>query len=288
MAESNIYQGFAKPMSREDFEQLSSFIKAQCGIKMPSGKKVMLEARLQKRLRTLGLSTFREYCDHLFREQTGSDEIVHMINAVTTNKTDFFREPLHFTVLTETVLPQFMNADDWGPSKTFRIWSAGCSTGEEPYTIAMVLSEFAARHPGFRFSILATDISTKVLDMAKAGIYEQDRVTTVPLDLKHRYLMRSKNAAKGLVRVVPELRALIRFEQVNLMNEQLSLSDPLDVIFCRNVIIYFERHNQEQLLRRLCRFLKPGGYLFLGHSETVHGFDLPLVRMSSTIYRKVS
>jgi chemotaxis protein methyltransferase CheR len=284
MTEHNLYQGFAKPMSTSDFERLSEFIQSQCGIKMPAGKKVMLEARLQKRLRTLGFSTFREYCDHLFDER-GNDEVVHFINAVTTNKTDFFREPVHFSVLTETVLPEYLEAE--GANGIFRVWSAGCSTGEEPYTIAMVLSEYASLHPGFRFSILATDISTRVLDKAKQAIYEYDRVVTVPLALKQKYLMRSKERGKGLVRIVPAIRALVQFEQVNLMDEELRLSDPLDAIFCRNVIIYFERRNQERLLRRLCHCLKPGGYLFLGHSETVHGFDLPLLRATSTVYRKV-
>ncbi len=285
MTESSLYQGFAKPMSAGDFTRLSEFIQSHCGIKMPAGKKIMLEARLQKRLRTLGLSSFREYCDYLFDEHTGGREISHFINAVTTNKTDFFREPQHFAFLTETVLPEYLDAA--GPGKVFRVWSAGCSTGEEPYTLAMVLSEFAALHPGFKFSILATDISTKVLDKARQAIYDQERLVTVPLALKQRYLLRSKNRDKGTVRITPELRALVQFEQVNLMDEGLRLADQLDVVFCRNVMIYFERRNQERLLLRLCHCLKPGGFLFLGHSETVHGFTLPLVRVTSTVYRKV-
>lgn len=285
--EKALYQGFAKPMSLDDFERLSGFIQEQCGIKMPPGKKIMLEARLQKRLRMLGFTTFRQYCNHLFDESTGADEIVQMINAVTTNKTDFFREPQHFTILEETVLPEYLSAPDWGPAKVFRTWSAGCSTGEEPYTLSMVLSEYAALHPGFRFSLLATDISTRVLDKARLAIYDQERIATVPLSLKQKYFMRSKDRDKTQVRVVPELRALVQFEQMNLMEERLLLSDTVDVIFCRNVIIYFERRNQERLLRRLCGYLKTGGYLFLGHSETVHGFDLPLLRVTSTVYRKV-
>jgi len=288
VVKDGLYQGFAKPMSPEDFERLSGFIQERCGIKMPHGKKVMLEARLQKRLRILGITTFREYCSYLFDQPAGADEIVQMIDAVTTNKTDFFREPQHFTVLSEAVLPDYVHAEDWTPSALFRIWSAGCSTGEEPYTLAIVLSEFAELNPGFRFNILATDISTRVLERARTAIYDQDRVRTVPQLLKEKYLLRSKDRVREQVRIVPELRALIQFEQVNLMEEILRVSDPLDVIFCRNVIIYFERQNQERLLQRLCGALKPGGYLFLGHSETVHGFDLPLVRITSTVYRKVA
>lgn len=287
MEKDGFYQGFAKPMSLEDFERLSSFIQEQCGIKMPPGKKIMLEARLQKRLRTLGFSTFREYCSHVLDDRAGADEVVQMINAVTTNKTDFFREPQHFTILEETVLPDFVNGPDWGPAKAFRVWSAGCSTGEEPYTLAMVLSEYAATHPGFRFSLLATDISTRVLEKAQLAIYDLERVVAVPLAMKQKYFLRSKNREKNQVRVAPELRTLVQFEQVNLMEEQLQLSETVDTVFCRNVIIYFERRNQERLLRRLCACLKTGGYLFLGHSETVHGFDLPLLRVTSTVYRKV-
>lgn len=287
-AERSLYQGFAKPMSADEFERLSEFIRAHCGIKMPTGKKIMLEARLQKRLRTLGLATFREYCAHLFDEKTGDEEMVHFVNAITTNKTDFFREPQHFTVLTETVLPEYVNSESWGPASVFRIWSAGCSSGEEPYTLAMVLGDFASSLPGFRFSILATDISTRVLDKAKLGIYDQERVVTVPLAMKEKYLLRSKDRDKGLVRITPELRALVQFEQVNLMDDHFGMSGTMDVVFCRNVIIYFERHNQERLLRRLSSCLRTGGYLFLGHSETVHGFDLPLSRITSTVYRKLA
>ncbi len=288
IVKDGMYQGFAKPMSLQEFERLSGFIQEKCGIKMPLGKKVMLEARLQKRLRTLGFTSFREYCMHLFDEQSGAGEIIHMINAVTTNKTDFFREPQHFTILSETVLQEFVTAGDWGPAKTFLIWSAGCSTGEEPYTIAMVLNEYAMLHPGFRFTVVATDISTKVLDKAKLAIYEGDRVAMVPLDLKQKYFMRSRDREKGLLRVVPEIRALVQFEQVNLMDDSPLLNDTVDTIFCRNVMIYFERENQEYLLRKFCSCLKPGGFLFLGHSETVHGFDLPLLRVTSTVYRKVA
>ncbi len=274
-------------MTAQEFTRLSEFIHTQCGIKMPPGKKIMLEARLQKRLKSVGAATFGDYCEYLFNSPNGQDELVQMINAVTTNKTDFFREPGHFQILTDTVLPPF--ADPASSSGScFTIWSAGCSSGEEPYTLAMVLSEFATLHPGFRFTVLATDISTKVLEKAKLGIYDEERVAPVPLSIKQKYLMKSKDPTKGQVRITPELRSLIRFERVNLMDEQYRRPELLDVIFCRNVIIYFERLNQEKLLGRLCNFLRPGGYLFLGHSETVHGFDLPLQRVTSTVYRKIA
>jgi chemotaxis protein methyltransferase CheR len=277
----------AGPMTVKEFDRLSEFISNHCGIKMPRVKKVLLEARLQKRLRMLGLGSFREYCDYLFHSPQAQSELVHMIDAVTTNKTDFFREPAHFRFLQEVVLPDLVSESNPGTRGTFTVWSAGCSSGEEPYTLAIVLSEFAVSHPGVQFSILATDISTKVLESARLGIYDQQLVTRIPLPLKQRYFMRSKNRDRELVRVVPHLRSLVQFQRLNLMNDHFMMPGNLDVIFCRNVIIYFERENQHKLLRRLCGHLKKDGYLFLGHSETMHGFDLPLVRIASTIYRKV-
>ncbi len=285
MADSVTFDKFAKPMSDREFLLLSDFIHSQCGIKMPLVKKIMLEARLRKRLRSLGKTSFREYFEHLFESPAGKDELVHMIDAVTTNKTDFFREPAHFSYLAENILPEFIRTNG---GRAFLIWSAGCSSGEEPYTLSMVLSEFREEHPGFRFSMLATDISTKVLEKARMGIYEEERVATIPPALKHKYIMRGKDPSRGLVRVVPELRSLVLFQHMNLMDDHPVLPEPADVIFCRNVMIYFDRETQERILGRLCRSLKPGGYLFLGHSETVHRFDLPLVRVVSTVHRKMS
>ncbi len=277
-----------KAMAPAEFDRLSEFIIDHCGIKMPPAKKIMLESRLQKRLRSLGMTSFKEYCDYLFDQPEGEQELVHMIDAVTTNKTDFFREPVHFQFLTDTVLPEFLAESAVSGRKKFTVWSAGCSSGEEPYTLAIVLNEFAAQHPDFQYAIMATDISTRVLEKARAGIYDEHVVEDIPLAIKQKYFLRSRDRAKKQVRVVPELRSRIAFQRVNLMDEQLVVPEPVDAIFCRNVIIYFERATQYQLLSRLCRYLKTGGYLFLGHSETVHGFDLPLVRIASTIYRMTS
>jgi chemotaxis protein methyltransferase CheR len=277
----------AGPMTVKEFDRLSEFISENCGIKMPRVKKVLLEARLQKRLRLLGLGSFREYCEYLFNSPQAPGELIHMIDAVTTNKTDFFREPGHFQFLQEVVLPAVTADSDRGMKNKFIVWSAGCSSGEEPYTLAIVLSEFESSNPGIPFSILATDISTRVLEKARLGIYDEHLVDGIPPALKKKYFMRSKNRDRELVRVVPHLRSLIQFQRLNLMNDQFMIPGDLDVIFCRNVIIYFEREKQHQLLSRLCRHLKKDGYLFLGHSETMHGFDLPLIRIASTIYRKV-
>jgi chemotaxis protein methyltransferase CheR len=284
MTDSVVFEKMAKPMSDREFMLLRECIHTQCGIKMPPVKKIMLEARLQKRLRRLGIMSFSEYFEYLFDSSAGKEELVHMIDSVTTNKTDFFREPAHFSYLAEKVLPEFMGTDS---DKGFMVWSAGCSSGEEPYTLAMVLSEFQEQHTGFRCSILATDISTRVLEKARLGIYDQERVAPVPFVLKKKFVMRDKDQSRGLVRIAPELRSLVRFLRMNLLDDHCVLAESADVIFCRNVIIYFDRETQEKLLGRLCRSLKTGGYLFLGHSETMHGFDLPLVRIVSTVYRKI-
>lgn len=288
MKDGPLYSDTVKAMSPKEFDRLSEFIVDHCGIKMPPAKKIMLESRLQKRLRSLKMTSFREYCEFLFESPEGDSELVHMIDAVTTNKTDFFREPVHFQFLTETVLPEFLAENAISGRRKFIVWSAGCSTGEEPYTLAIVLNEFADQHPDFQYSILATDISTRVLEKASAGIYDQHLAEGIPLSFKQKYFLRSKDREKKLVRVAPELRSRITFQRVNLMDEHVIVPQKVDAIFCRNVIIYFERATQCKLLNRLCRSLRTDGYLFLGHSETVHGFELPLVRIASTIYRKVS
>lgn len=287
MNESHSYAASAKPLTARDYTQLSDFIHSHCGIKMPPAKRVMLEARLQKRIRLLGLPTLREYCDYLFSEQGGPEELAHFIDAVTTNKTDFFREPAHFHFLEQVALPAFLHENEGRPRRLYSVWSAGCSSGEEPYTIAMVLADFATRHPGFRYSILGTDISGRVLEKARLAIYEKDLAAPVPFFLKQKYLLQSRDRKKGLTRVAPELRTQVLFRKLNLMDRHYGIAEPFDAIFCRNVIIYFDRETQGKLIGRLCRHIKKGGHLFLGHSETVHGFELPLERVSSTIYRKV-
>ncbi len=275
-------------LSQKDFLRVSRFIHEECGIKMTESKKVMLEARFQKRLRALDMKSFGEYCDYLFSPEGMECELHHMIDAVTTNKTDFFREPSHFEFLVDIVLPEMIVLRGSSVGRKITIWSAGCSTGEEPYTLAMLINEFAERNAGcgFAWSILATDISTKVLEKAKQAVFESERVTPIPDPLKRKYLLRSKDRNRGLVRIVPELRKTVWFRRLNFMDEDFGMREMIDVIFCRNVIIYFDRPTQTRLLNKFCRQLVPGGYLFLGHSETLHGMDLPLVQVIPTIYRK--
>lgn len=274
-------------MTERDFSRLSQYIHSQYGIKLPPAKKVMLESRLQKRLRALEMANFREYIDYTLDEKDGHGELILMMDLVTTNKTDFFREPGHFEFLVQKVLPELSERFQSGIRKPMRIWSAGCSSGEEPYTLAMVLSEYTEQVGAFYFSILATDLSTRVLEQGKNGIYDEEKVEPVPLAMKKKYLLKSKDRSKVLVRISPRLRGLVTFKRLNFMDEHYSISDVIDIIFLRNVIIYFDKQTQSGIIHRLCKHLRSGGYLFIGHSETLFGMDLPVKQIVPTIYRRL-
>lgn len=272
-----------KNLADKDFKKLSQFITAECGIKVPPTKRTMLESRLQRRLRSLGMSDYKDYCEYLFSLKGMEIEMPHLLDAVTTNTTHFFREPNHFDYLFNTVLP------DWharfGSRKEMVVWSAGCSSGEEPYTLSMVLSEFAEQNRGFSFVIVATDINNEVLEKAQTAIYHEDRISGIPALLKRKYLLRSKDRRKKVVRIIPELRNRVRFRRLNFMGE-FGFREPLDIIFCRNVMIYFDRIVQEKLLQKFVSHLSPHGYIFIGHSESLAGMDLGLEQAAPTIYRK--
>ncbi|MCX5806858.1 MAG: protein-glutamate O-methyltransferase [Proteobacteria bacterium] len=270
-------------MSGKDFSRLKDFIYNECGINIVDSKKTMLEARLQKRLRKLNLTSFSNYCDYLFSPEGIQEEMTDMIDQITTNKTDFFREPAHFEYLSRSVLPHLA-----GTRRNIFVWSAGCSSGEEPYTLAMVLSDFANINRGFNFLILATDISTRVLDKAKYAVYDEERINPVPYDMRKKYLLKSKDMTKKIYRIVPALREQVRFRRLNFMDRDFGFREPMDVIFCRNVIIYFDKPTQEKLLNKFCQYLSPDGYLFMGHSETLFGMDVPLTQVAPTIYRRIA
>lgn len=272
-------------LTQRDFDRLSRYIYQELGITLSDSKKTMLTGRLTKRLRALKIPTISDYCDFLFTDEGQSLERVHLFDVVTTNKTDFFREANHFDFLTGKILPAWQSS--LLQRRSFKIWSAGCSSGEEPYTMAMVLDDYARKQAAgaFDFEIIATDISTKVLDHAKQAVYHSDRVQPVPMELRSRYLLRSKDRNNPLVRIIPALRKKIRFGRLNFMDDDFSLPHPMDVIFCRNVIIYFDKQTQERLVCKFCRKLQPGGFLFLGHSESLHGFNVPLTQVAPTVYR---
>jgi len=271
-------------LTMSEFQQLAALVYTQCGIKLVEGKKVMLESRLNKRLRVLGQSTYKDYIQYVTSDEGMEMELIHMIDVVTTNKTDFFREPHHFDFLKNVLLPDFHLEEK--NKRPFRIWSAACSSGEEPYTMAMVLQDFAAHNIGFNYSIAASDISTQVLQKAATAIYAPERVATIPIEIKRRYLLKSKNTERPTVRIVPSLREKIQFMHMNLMDSQLNIEGNLDVIFCRNVLIYFDRKTQLEVVSKLVQKLKPGGYLFIGHSESLHQFNLPLAQVRPTVFIK--
>jgi len=211
---------------------------------------------------------------------------VHLIDVVTTNKTDFFREPGHFDYMVKTALPAILQDRGDVSRDPLRIWSAGCSTGEEPYTMAMVLSEFAGGRPDFRAAIAASDVCTQVLQTAKTAIYPEERADPIPLNLKKKYLTRSRERSKSLVRICPALRSLVSFRRINFMDDDFGMAEKMDIIFCRNVVIYFDKPTQQTLMRKFHNQLRPGGYLFIGHSETLGGLDVDFKAVASTVYRK--
>jgi chemotaxis protein methyltransferase CheR len=272
-------------ISGRDYKRLCELIYSKAGIHLGTERKTMLEVRIKRRLKILNLHSYSEYCDYLFGHEGLKDEIAHLIDVVTTNKTDFFRESGHFDFLVERALPDLTECN---AGRQFTIWSAGCSTGEEPYTMAIVLSEYALTHPGFRFHILATDISSLVLAKAELGVYTNDIVAPVAPVLRRKYFMRSREPGSEKQRVVPELRRLIEFRRLNFMDPDYGVSEKADAIFCRNVIIYFDRPTQERILQKLSNCLAPGGYLFVGHAETLHDMNLPLTPVAPALYRRLN
>ncbi len=270
----------------EQFARLSNFIQDNIGIKMPESKRLMVQARLWPRLKALNYKDFDQYINHIFSQGIeANEEIALMINAVTTNLTHFFRESQHFDYMTNKVLPE-MAARGF---KEIEIWSAGCSSGEEPYTLSIVMQEYMKKNPDqFRgYKILATDISSKVLEKAQNAVYPMDSVKDLSYDLKKSYFLKSKDPAKGIVRVNKETREKVRFDRLNFMDDSYPVSFPKNIIFCRNVLIYFDKPTQEAVIRKLVEHLIPGGYLFLGHSETIFGMDLPLETVSQTTFKKI-
>ncbi|MDR3440642.1 CheR family methyltransferase [Telmatospirillum sp.] len=273
-------------LSTQQFHRLAKAIEGYSGIKMPPAKKVMVEGRLRRRVSKLGLASLNAYCDHLFAQGDLNNEFIHLIDAVTTNKTEFFREPQHFRFLTEQGLPTLLAKSGAGGRRTLKAWSAACSTGAEPYTMAMVLQEFGQTQRGYRYSVLATDICTEVLEKGLLGIYPEEMSAPVSEELLRRYFMRSRDRARQEVRVAPEIRTQVRFARLNLMDESYDVDMGMDIIFCRNILIYFDKPTQEQVLKRLCQHLHPGGYLIIGHSEATAGFSLPLRSVAPTVFMR--
>lgn len=271
-------------LSDADFVKLSTFIYSNYGIKLPLSKKIMLQSRLASRLKVNNMNSYADYTKFVLSGTAGETEIINMIDLVSTNKTDFYREAMHFDFMREVVLPEYISR---GTNEPLKIWSAASSSGEEAYTIAMVISEFIETNRRFDFEILGTDISSRILEKATLGIYPIDRVDVVPLAQKKKYLLRSKDQENPRVRIAPFLRSRTRFQRLNLMDASYNVPKEFDLIFCRNVLIYFDRETQEKVINKLCLHLKKGGYFFLGHSESISGIDVPLKPLKPTMFVKI-
>lgn len=270
------------PMMDETFECFQSFIEENLGIKLPPAKKIMLEARLARRVRAHRLRSFEDYCEYVFSEEGFAHEIQMLIDAVTTNETDFFREPEHYKILAERVLPELLVGH-----RELNLWSVAASTGQEAYTMAMVVEELRrSRHSHASYRILATDINETVLQIGQTGVYTAHQAAKIPQELKKRYCRRSRDQEQETIRFRPDIRERILFRKLNLMNQSYGLKRQYQVVFCRNVFIYFDRQTQRAVLDRLYKAMEPGGYLFMGHSENIGGCDLPLRSVASAVYQK--
>ncbi len=269
-------------MNDATFGVFKEFIEGNLGIKMPPAKKVMLETRLGKRLRALKIPTYEEYCEYVFSPAGFEREVQQLVDVVTTNETDFFRESHHFDYLSKTVLPELTGQRGLAD---LNLWSVAASTGQEAYTLAMTLENFMAKASPFRYRILGTDISEKVLEIAHAGIYTEHQAAKIPPECLRRYCMRSRDPEAKTIRFRPEIREKIMFRKLNLMDQAYSINKKYHIVFCRNVFIYFEKNTQREVLHRIHEHLAPGGYLFMGHSENIGAIDLPLKSVSSAVYR---
>lgn len=266
--------------SDHDFVILAGLVKARTGISLSENKRELVYARLSRRLRALGLESFKAY-RRLLAEPEGEREIALMINAITTNLTSFFREGHHFDFLARNILTPL--AETPPPDRRLRIWSAGCSSGEEPYSIAMTMRQAMPRLQGWNARILATDIDSDMVARAAAGVYPEDRIKGIPETVRRRFL----EVRGGAAAMTEEIRSLITFKQLNLL-EEWPMSGPFDVIFCRNVVIYFDRETQLRLFDRFADILKPGGWLFIGHSENLYRVSDRFSLVGRTIYQRVS
>ncbi len=265
----------ALSISDEDAREFIDIIYKESGIVLSPNKKTMISSRLYRRVTGLGLESFREYLDYLQMSVDRDIEIMAMVDEITTNKTAFFRESHHFDYLVSNVLPTFGN-------RSINIWSAGCSTGEEPYTLAMVLAEYYGTPS--KFTILAVDLSTRALQAARQGIYALELGKPIPLELRRKYTLSGCGPQAGRFRIVPELRERIRFGRFNLFESRWDIPSEFDIVFCRNVMIYFDRKTRGAVVRRFGENLRPGGYFFIGHSETLNDLDSSFAQTYPTVY----
>jgi len=268
------------PFTDKDFGYIRDLVAERTGIVLSDIKRDMVYSRVVRRIRKLDVNNFTEYCALL--KSGDEQEMVEFTNAITTNLTSFFREPHHFEYLTKTLLPELKAKKK---DRKIRVWSAGCSSGEEPYSIAMTLRDFFPHSSDWDIKILATDLDTQMVDRASKGVYKEERVTGI--DKKHlkKWVRRGKGAMEGNVKICNELRDMISFKQLNLMHDW-PVKGPFDFMFCRNVVIYFNKETQKELFDRYANLLVPDAGLFIGHSESLHNVTDRFKSLGKTIYRK--
>lgn len=264
------------------FDEIARLVNRHSGIQLPAAKKHMVEGRLRKRARQIGHRGLQEYCRFLFEDGGFEREFPHLVDVITTNKTDFFREPDHFEVLRKLV--PHMLARHERREQFLKVWSAASSNGAEAYTIAMTLADLAPRQD-FRFAILATDLCSQVLEEGRRAVYPAELMAPVPADFRRKYVMQARKSG-ATVRIVPELRRLVTFAQMNLMDERYPVEHAMDAIFLRNVLIYFDRGTQARVITRIIRHLAPEGCLFLGHTESMVATGLPLKQIAPAVFQK--
>lgn len=273
-------------LSRKDYKLVAEYIQRTAGIQLPESKVSLIEGRLRKRQRMTGYGSLHEYINVVLNSDEEQQERLHLLDAITTNKTDFYREADHFHTLRNHVLNTLAPLNPQGWKKPLRIWSAGCSSGEEPYTLAIELMELCRELPGLRFSIYGSDISTSCLVTARNATYAHDRIDPVPLALRKRYFLRSKDKTKNLVCMGPELRDKVNFGTFNLMTDEYKFQPRFDIIFCRNVMIYFNDKDRSQIIDRFSHSLTSDGLLFIGHSETIADRSKNFKQLVPTVYQK--
>ena len=271
----------AGKLGDREFVKLSQFIEGEVGIKLPPVKRTLLESRLQKRLKALNIADFKEYYDHVFTTDQGAVEMIEMIDAITTNKTDFMREPAHFEFMVHTALPDLVKT-----RSEINLWSSACSSGQEPYNMAMFMEEYIEHNSPVNYSVTATDISKSSLEKARRAVYQLSDIDIVSDGFKKKYFLRSRDPQRTEVRIKPHIRNRVVFKPINLMKDPYGLNRKFDIVFCRNVLIYFNKENQAGVIRRIINHMNDGGYLFLGHSESLAGMRKQLTSVGASVYRK--
>lgn len=269
-----------------EYEDIRDLVKEKTGISLGLHKRDLVLSRLARRLRALDLDSFKQYLDYLEGPE-GPDELVQMINHITTNKTDFFRENHHFDFLTNRLFPKLFQAGEANGIRKVRAWSAGCSSGEEPYSICITASEFFQGKPGWDFKLLATDLDTSMLQKASAGVYEARRLEPVPRHLRHKYFRRTRGEEAVFYEASQELRNMIAFRKFNLMRPSYPLKVKMDFIFCRNVLIYFEQKDKIDIMTKFHSVLKPGACMFVGHSESLMMVKHLYKNVGTTVYQRI-